>query len=281
MKRTHSILTALALLALLPFFILSAASLLGRAVGPQFFQWLTGLPTPLVASLLVPLFFAALLFSQMERYLALSLIALGLGLAALIWLVGMERRAAPRRARFWALVLALTTVVALPFLVSYEPAVGAAPGQTLRMVEPPGPLDGLVRACQAAAEVRGECQYEPLGWADEETLVYRKWCGGQFRVDVANARSEWDPGTAGPLLAYSVATGQVAPFGGDPASLYRRTCNPSQCVTPGLTAQAGFPPPGYFSGHFGDPMLSPDSRRVAFTARHVYGPEDLLVLERP
>ncbi len=279
MKRNHSILTTLALLAFLPFFILGAANLVGWAVGPQFSRWLTGLPTPLVASLLAPQFFTALLFSQMERYLALSLTALGLGLAALIWLVAVERRAAPRRAGFWALILALTTVVALPFLVSYQPAVKAAPGQTLRMVEPPGPLEGLVRACRAAAEVRGECQYEPLGWADEDTLVYRKWCGGQFRVDVANARSEWDPGTAGPPLAYSVATGQVAPFAGDPASLHRRTCNPGQCVTPGLTVQAGFPPPGYFPGNFGDPMLSPNGRRVAFTARHVYGPEDLLVLE--
>ncbi|MGC8944690.1 MAG: hypothetical protein ACP5N6_00820 [Anaerolineae bacterium] len=281
MKRAHSILTVLALLASLPYLILSAAGLLGWAVGPRFFQWLAGLPTPLLASLLAPQFLAALLFSQMERYLALSLIALGLGLVALIGLVRVERRSAPHRVRFWALVLALGTVVALPFLVPYEPAVRAAPGWTLRMVEPPGVLDGFVRACQTAAEVRGECQYEPLGWADEETLVYRKWCGGRFQVDVANARSEWDPGTPGPLLAYSVATGRVAPFAGDLASLYHRTCNPSQCVTPGLTAQAGFPPPGYFSGYFGDPLLSPDGHRVAFTAQHIYGPEDLLILDGP
>lgn len=60
-----------------------------------------------------------------------------------------------------------------------------------------------------------------------------------------------------------------------------RPALPNRYVTPGLTAQAGFPPPGYFSGRFGDPLLPPDGRRVAFTARHVYGPEDLLVLEGP
>lgn len=281
MKRIPPILTALALLASLPFCVLSIVGLLVRVVGPRFFQWFANLPTSLGTSLLAPHFLAILLFSRMERYLAISLTALVLGGVALVWLVWAERQAAFRRARFWALALALTTVVALPFLIPYEPAVRAAPGWRLQMVEPPGLLDGFVRACQAGAEVRGECQYEPLGWADEETLVYRKWCGGQFRVDMANARSEWDPGTAGPLLAYSVATGQVAPFERDPASLYRRTCAPSQCVTPGLTAQTGFPPPGYFSGHFGDPVLSPDSRWVAFTARHIYGPEDLLMLGRP
>ncbi|MBC7226508.1 MAG: hypothetical protein H5T61_04685 [Thermoflexales bacterium] len=281
MKRPHSILTALALLASLPFCVLGAASLLGQMGGDQLFRYLSDLPTILTASLTAPTFFAALLFSRAERYLAFGIAALGLGLAAWVWLIATERRAAFHRARFWSLGLALVTVVAVPFLVSYRPAAKAAPGWTLRIVEPPGLLDGFVRACQAVAEVQGECQYEPLGWANEETLVYRKWCGGRFQVDMANARSEWDPGVAGPPLAYSVATGRSTPFEGDPGSLYRQTCSPSRCVTPGLTAQAGFPPPGYFSGHFGDPLLSPDGRRVAFTARHVYGPEDLLVLEGP
>lgn len=279
-KRTHVVLTVLALVAAAPHLVLILWGLLARIGGGWAFRPLSGLPTVLSLSLIFPYFYAASLFSRMEQYLTFSAAALVLGLAALAWLVAAERRAALRRARFWALTLALAVVVSLPFLVSYEPAVQAAPGWTLQMVERPGRLDGVVRTCGAIMEVRG-CQYEPLGWADEETLVYRKWCGGQFRVDVANARSEWDPGTAGPLLAYSVVTGRVAPFEGGEASLHRRTCDPGQCVTPGLTVQGGFPPPGYFSGHFADPLLSPDDRRVAFTARHVYGPEDLLVLGKP
>ncbi|MDW7991467.1 MAG: hypothetical protein RMK65_04865 [Anaerolineae bacterium] len=182
---------------------------------------------------------------------------------------------------FRALSLALMAVVALLFLVRYEPAVRAAPGRTLRMVEPPGLLEGFVQACQAIAEIRGECQYEPLGWADEETLVYRKWCGGRFIVDLASTTSRWDPGTPSSPLAYFATTGQVAPFEGDVASLHRRACDPSRCVTPGLATPKGFSAPGYFSGHFGEPLLSPSGHRVAFTARHIYGPEDLLVLEGP
>ncbi len=280
MRRVHSILTALTFLLSLPCLVLSSMSLLGQIGGSPLLQMLSRLPTIVTANLLAPGFFAALLFSRTERYLALSLAVIVLGLAALVWLTIAERRAAPRRGRFWLLALALTATVAAPGLLAYQPAVRAAPGWTLRMVEPPGLLDGFVRACQAAAEVPGECQYEPLGWADGETLVYRKWCGGHFVVDRENARSQWDPGVPGAPLAYSVATGEVTPFEGDPAALYRQTCDPSRCVQPVLALAPGFPPPGYFAGHFGDPLLSPDGRRVAFTARHVYGPEDLLVMWR-
>ncbi len=280
MKRSHWFLTALTFLLSFPFLVLSGMSLLGKAGGNLLLQMLSRLPNVLTANLVAPSFFAALLFSRTERYLALSLAVIVLGLAALVWLTVAERRAAPRRGRFWLLALALAATVAAPGLLAYQPAVRAAPGWTLRMVEPPGPLEGVVRTCQAAAEVPGECQYEPLGWADEETLVYRKWCGGHFVVDRENVRSEWDPGVPGIPLSYSVATGEVAPFEGDPTSLHRQTCDPNRCVQPGLALAPGFPPPGYFAGHFGDPLLSPDGRRVAFTARHVYGPEDLLVLER-
>lgn len=279
MKRTHVVLTVLALVAAAPHLVLILWGLLARLGADWAFRPLSGLPTVLSLGLIFPYFYAASLFSRMEQYLAFSTAALVLGLAALIWLAVAERRAALRHARFWALALALAVVVALPFLITYEPAVQTAPGWTLQMVERPGRLDGVVRACGAIMEVRG-CQYEPLGWADEETLVYRKWCGGRFLVDLENATSEWDPGVPGPPLAYSVPTGRVAPFEGDVASLYRRTCDPGQCVTPGLAVQRGFPPPGYFPGQFGEPLLSPDGRRVAFTARHVYGPEDLLVLGR-
>lgn len=280
MKRTHVVVTVLALVAAAPHLVLILWGLLARLGADWAFRPLSGLPTVLSLGLIFPYFYAASLFSQMERYLAFSATAVALALAALLWLVLTEHRAALRRARFWALALALAAVFALPSLITYEPAVQTAPGWTLQMVERPGWLDGVVRACGAVAEIRG-CQYEPLGWADEETLVYRKWCGGRFLVDLESATSEWDPGAAGPPLAYSVPTGRVAPFEGDVASLYRRTCDPNQCVTPGLVVQKGFPSPGYFSGHFGEPMLSPNGRRVAFTARHVYGPEDLLVLGGP
>jgi len=280
MRRVHWFLTTLTFLFSLPFLVLSSMSLLGQIGGSPFLQMLSHLPTFFTASLLAPGFFAALLLSRMERYLALSLAVIILGLAALVWLTVAERRAAPHRGRFWLLALALGATVAAPGLLAYQPAVKAAPGWILRMVEPPGPLEGFVRACQAAAEVPGECQYEPLGWANEETLVYRKWCGGHFVVDQENARSEWDPGIPGTPLAYSVTTGEVTPFGGDPISLHRQTCDPNRCVQPGLALAPGFPPPGYFAGHFGAPLISPDGRRVAFTARHVYGPEDLLVIER-
>ncbi len=45
------------------------------------------------------------------------------------------------------------------------------------------------------------------GWVFPPLAVARY---GLF-VDPANAWSEWDPGTAGPPLAYSIATGRVVP----------------------------------------------------------------------
>ncbi len=279
MKRIRLGLTALALLASLPFFVLITAGFLGRLLGGDAFRPVPRLQALFTAIFLfVPYLNAAQVLSQTGRYLAFSRAAVLLGLAALIWLIAAERRRALCRARFWFLLSALASVVGAPFLFRYRPAVDAAPGWVLRLVEAPGLEEGFVRACQAAAEVRG-CQYEPLGWADAETLVYRRWCGGRFQTDLANVRSEWDPGVPGTPLAYSVGTGRIVPFEGNLGALRRQTCSPNRCVTPGLVVQAGFPPPGYFSGQFGEPLLSPDGRRVAFTARHVYGPEDLLILE--
>jgi len=50
------------------------------------------------------------------------------------------------------------------------------------------------------------------------------------------------------------------------------------CVSPALAERTYFPPLHYLPGHFEDPVISPDGRWIAFTARHVYGPEDLLII---
>ncbi len=65
---------------------------------------------------------------------------------------------------------------------------------------------------------------------------------------------------------------------GNLGALRRQTCSPNRCVTPGLVVQA-VPAAGLLLRSVREPLLSPDGRRVAFTARHVYGPEDLLILE--
>ena len=218
-------------------------------------------------------FLSAWLLSDMTRYVVLSLAALVLSSAAFVWLILQDRRQFWRREHFYALVIAFVGVVGFPLLMHYRPVVRTAPGVGLRLVERPGLVEGAVRGCQAAAEVRG-CQYEPLGWADAQTLVYRQWCDGHY--DEVGA---WHPGDSRPPQAYRVDTDAVAPFEGDLGALTRETCAPSACIWPALAKREPFEQ-GYHPGQYEDALISPDGCWVAFTAEHIYGPEDLLVMSR-
>jgi len=213
------------------------------------------------------------LLSDMTRYVTISLAALTLSSTALIWLLIRERSQVWQRGHFYVLLIALAAVLAFPFVMRYQPAVEAASGVEMHMVERPGLLEGAVKRCQVRAQVR-RCLYEPLGWADAQTLVYRKWCGGHYTAE------GWYPNSPGDPLAYHLATDAVAPFLGAPNVLSYETCNPAVCVSPALAGRKYFPPLHYLPGHFEDPIVSPDGGWVAFTARHVYGPEDLLIIPR-
>jgi len=265
-ERWQFILTAVAVPLAMPFlalWLLSAVMRLPSSISTP--GWLFGiLAYPSLSQWLL---------SDMTRYVTISLAALILTSAALIWLMVHERRWIWRRGRFYVLLVALTSVLAFPFVMCYQPAVEAAPGVELRIVEKPGLLEGVVKRCQVMAEVRG-CVYEPLGWADARTLVYRKWCKGYYTEE------GWEPLAPQLPQAYHLDTNGVSPFDGDLDALSDKTCAPSVCVSPALAERTYFPPLYYLPGHFGDPLVSPDGRWVAFTARHVYGPEDLLVISK-
>jgi hypothetical protein len=152
----------------------------------------------------------------------------------------------------------------------YQPAAEPLPGVELRHIDPPGLLQGVVKRAQVAVE-KSEYQYEPLGWADEHTLVYRLWRGGRYEGE------EWAPGAEQGVYAYDVEAAAVTPFVGDPEVVVREFCARASCVEPRL--EDG--PPPYFPGHYATTLLSPDGHWAAFTVRHTYGPEDLLVMEMP
>ena len=266
-ERWQLVLTAVAVPLAMPFlalWLLSAVMRLPSSISMP--GWLFGiLAYPSLSQWLL---------SDMTRYVTISLAALILTSAALIWLMVHERRWIWRRGRFYVLLVALTSVLAFPFVMRYQPAVEAAPGVELRIVEKPGLLEGAVKQCQIEGDLRGACQYEPLGWADAQTLVYRKWCGGDYTEE------GWQPGDPQPPQAYNLNTNEVTPFDGDLDALSDETCAPGLCVSPALAERTYFPPLYYLPGHFGDPLVSPDGRWVAFTARHVYGPEDLLIISK-
>jgi hypothetical protein len=267
MKKSEFGLVGLATLFALPFL---AATPLRALLGLTAALFPQAPPLGLVFALDLPFFSITRLLSDVTRYLVISLAALLLTLIALAWLVVRERGQIWRHKRFYWLTVALVAVLAFPLLIRYQPAFKAVPGVEMRVVDKPGLLAGAVKSCQAAAEVR-ECQYEPLGWADAQTLVYRQWCGGYYDM------SDWRPGDPQPLRAYHLGTDTISPFDGDPDALSRETCRPSQCVSPALGEKQLFPL-SYLPGQYKDALVSPDGCWVTFTAEHVYGPEDLLVI---
>lgn len=224
---------------------------------------------PLFLLELPPYLFFRLL-SSLPRYLGLSLPALLLSLLGAALVLRRERRAAWRGARLYLSLLGLVAVLAFPVWMRYQPAAQPLPGVELRQVDPPGLLHGVVKQAQAAVE-QSEVQYEPLGWADERTFVYRLWRGGHFQGE------EWVPGTAQGLYAYDLDTAGVTPFAGDPETVVREFCTRAACVEPSLAPG----PPPTFPGRYATTLLSPDGRWAAFTVRHTYGPEDLLVMALP
>lgn len=252
MRKIEIVLVSLALLCALPFMVIMPAYLLLWLLYHLF-------PSPRWFWLEAPALFSARLLSDPARYVALSLVALALSAGALLWLIARERDRFWRRKRFYLSALLIAAVLAFPLLARYRPAVEAAPGAELYVVDEPGWVEGAVKWCQAAAEV-SECQYEPLGWADAQTLVYRKWCGGHYTSE------GWQPGEPQPPQAYDVKTGATTPFTG---SIERLS---------GERAPRAIAALDYFPGKYDRTSVSPDGRWIAFTARHVYGPEDLLVM---
>lgn len=237
------------------------------------YRWLPAISFTLrpVAPIDAYCFLSARILSDMTRSAIISLSALALTAAALVWLVVRERGEAWRRGRFYVLLVALISVSAFPFVMRYQPVVRPAADARMHVVEKPALLAGAVKSCQAAAEVQTYI-YEPLGWADAETLVYRKWFGGHY-----DQEGTWQPGEAESPKAYRLDTQSVSSFDGSVEALWRETCPPAVCVRPALAPRERHEQ-GYHPGQYDEAVISPDGHWVAFTAEHIYGPEDLLVI---
>jgi hypothetical protein len=208
--------------------------------------------------------------SRMPRYLGYSALALLISLLGAALVFVRLRAQAWRSARLYLPLLAVLAVLAFPFWMRYQPAAEPLPGVALRHVDPPGLLQGVVKQAQVAVE-QSEVQYEPLGWSDGQTLVYRLWYGGRYEGE------RWQPGVVRGLYAYDLGTAEVTPFAGDLQAVSRAFCTRATCVAPCLSSG----PLPTFPGHYATTLLSPDGRWAAFTVRHTYGPEDLLVIELP
>lgn len=157
----------------------------------------------------------------------------------------------------------------------YQPAITARPDAVLRWVNAPsGRLDALARSLQSMAEQR-PVVYEPLGWADDQRFVYRERHDARF-----DRSGAWHEGTPGPLLAYDLESGTSALWAGALEDLVAQPCAVSDCVAP--LAERYYAHSGwlYLPGNYNAVLSSPDGRWVALVVRHIYGPEDLVVIGR-
>lgn len=213
--------------------------------------------------------------SPRPRRLWLTLAALVVGgfhsILPYSWLLGigviltalLER--SPRRITRILLALGLLTILAIPWLCRYQPAVVTAPGYEMRWPSQPDLLGSMVKRWQAFWEIRS-CSYIIQGWSSEGVLYYEEACEDRApRVWAYNPDQDSHPRQV-----------DVAPV-----DLVQKTIPRSWILervwSPGVRpsdAEPGLRPIKVRE----DGVASADGRWVAGVVRHVYGPEDVIVL---
>ena len=213
--------------------------------------------------------------SPRPRRLWLTLAALVVGgfhfILPYSWLLGialiltalLERP--PRRITRILLVLALLAILAMPWLYGYGPAVVAAPGYEMRWPTQPDLLGSMVKHYQAFWSIR-LCDYTVQGWSSEGVLYYEEACQDR-------APQVW--------AFYPEQDSHPRQVDAAPVDLVQKTIPRSSILErvslPGVRpsdAEPGVLPILVRQ----DGVASPDGRWVAVVVRHVYGPEDIIVL---
>ena len=203
-------------------------------------------------------FLGALLFSHAATYLLISLLGIGAALMALLW-------ARPHWIVRVLLILTLLAILAFPWVYRYQPALVAAPGYAMRVPTQPSFLDGVVKSNQAAAEIR-PCTYTLLGWSADVTLYYQAQCDNNAGQTWAIAPNR----EANARLVTSAPTDLFAERA--PASTFD------------LVRAAGVSPateePNVRRVYLREGnLVSRDGDWVALIARHLYGPEDVVIVK--
>jgi hypothetical protein len=166
-----------------------------------------------------------------------------------------------------AAVLITCVLAGVIAFAHYQPAVVAAPGYDMYWpTRPAGAWAAITKSYQSFVETR-TCEYTILGWSVESTLHYQETC------------EDGDPQT------WSYAPGSESEPRAVDASLpdlFQQTV-PRRAILDWVRVPRVRPADAEPSvrrlGVRVDGLASPDGRRVAVVVRHIYGPEDVLVLE--
>ena len=207
---------------------------------------------PIVALDFAYLYPLGLLFSNPVVFWVSSVLVVGL--AVLAWAWGQ-----PSRAARVVLLLVMLAVVVTPLVRHYRPAVQAQPGVTMRVLTLPTFWENPSKQFAVGAEVQ-RCAYALRGWDDDGNLYYTENCGKRVY--------EWQ---------YSPASDTRTRL-----SLSLPNATHQQVVSrPVDHVTAIFRGDLQLQLAIREPVLrSPDGAWDAFVVRHVYGPEDVVVVAK-
>jgi hypothetical protein len=131
----------------------------------------------------------------------------------------------------------------------------------------PDPLDSVAKRARVLLEIRN-CEYAVVGWNEEGVLFYEEAC-----QDAPARTWAFDPaGGRQPRLVESL-----------PGELWRETLTRSailDLVRSPVVHPADAEPMVRRLEVRQDGVASPDGQWVAFVVRHIYGPEDVIVVAR-
>ena len=207
------------------------------------------------------------LFSHLTIYVLISLVVVISGIAAFMW--GRKGRLA----RFCALLFAFS-VVGLPWLMPYEPALDPAPGVTMHVVTPPlTPISSFVKMMNVLSQ-DVPCEHELLGWNAENELHYHRQCGSREYIWFVHPDQPDAP------VAMTLFWKDMRPK----ASQIRREEVLRKEVLE--MVRAGNVHPESAEPSVREIMLpegslrSPDGQWIAAISQHIYGPQDVVLIKR-
>ncbi len=201
----------------------------------------------------------ALLFSNLTLYLAISLIGIGAGLVALVW-------GRPRWLVRALLVLLLLAIIAFPWVFRYQPVLVAASGYAMRVPTQPGLLDGVVKLNQSIAEIQ-PCAYTLLGWSVDTTLYYQAQCGN-------------DPAQTWAVAPDRETSARLVASAPDDLFAERAPISLLDLVRADTVSPASEDPNAHRVFVREGSLISRDGSWIALIAWHVYGPEDVVIVQR-
>ena len=201
--------------------------------------------------------------------LALSILGLSPWSVCLLLVVGILAVVVAWRTvrRGWLRVLLAAGMLAMmvfPFVFRYQPAVLAAPGHTLILVTTPESFCEQVRRQSETYWEIQRCQYELVGWDENETLFYNESCG-----EAPTRLFSYDPEQQTPPAIVDAVPDTLYPIVTDPKAIGYVRADVYPASAEESVRALSFPRPW---------IISPTGRWVAAVARHIYGPEDVIIV---